>query len=230
MLQYGENAHGLATAVRVSAPTTRIVIADAQPLVLEGLAQVLRGFEPSGVDRCCTGDELLATVVATEPDLVIMDVRLGETDGLSVLRELRGRGLQTPVIFMTGPLLDTEIMEGIQLGIRGLLSKDAGIGAVEDCVRSVLGGGTCLDPSLVGRAMTAFLTRETALRELSHLLTAREMEVLQVVVAGTRPRDAASRLSVSEGTLKVHLHHIYQKLNVPGRDQLIAYARERGLA
>jgi DNA-binding NarL/FixJ family response regulator len=229
MLQYSENVQGSAPPMRVSAFPARIAIAGAQPLVLEGLAQVLRGFETSGVDRCGSGDELLATIVAVQPDLVVMDVELGDPDGLAVLREMRGRGLETAVIFMTGPLRDTEILEGIQLGIRGLLSKDAAIGAVEDCVRTVLEGGTCLDQSLVGKAMTGFLTRETAVRELSQLLTARELQVLQVVVAGTRPRDAASRLSVSEGTLKVHLHHIYQKLNVPSREHLIAYARERGL-
>jgi len=77
--------------------------------------------------------------------------------------------------------------------------------------------------------MSALLARESALRELSQQLTAREMEVLQMVVAGTRPREAAGRLSVSEGTLKVHLHHIYQKLNVGSREHLISYARERGL-
>jgi DNA-binding CsgD family transcriptional regulator len=83
---------------------------------------------------------------------------------------------------------------------------------------------------MIGRAMSALLARETALRELAGQLTAREMQVLQMVVAGTRPRDAAGRLQVSEGTLKVHLHHIYQKLNVGSREHLISYARQRGLA
>jgi two-component system nitrate/nitrite response regulator NarP len=230
MLQYGEHdqvaGHG---EVRIGPLAARVVIADQQPLMLEGLAQVLRAIPASTVERCRTGAELLSALLKREPDLAILDVRLGDPDGLAVLREVRGRGLQIPAILVTGPLRDTEVLEGIQLGIRGLVAKDAPIDEVAHCVRSVLGGGTSLDQSLVGRAMAALLTRETALRELAQVLTAREMQVLQMVVAGTRPREAAGRLGVSEGTLKVHLHHIYQKLNVATRDQLIAHARDKGL-
>lgn len=228
MLQYGEQNHATPRAA-VDTVAARIVIADIQPLVLEGLSQVLRVLEPAALERCTSGEDLLAAVVSGQPDLLIMDVRLGEPDGLAVLRELRDRGVHVPVILMTGALADREVLEAVQLGIRGLLLKNAPLGAVEHCVRTVLAGGTCLDQDLIGRAMSALLAREAALRELAQQLTTREMEVLQMVVAGTRPRDAAGRLSVSEGTLKVHLHHIYQKLNVGSREHLITYARERGI-
>ena len=231
MLQYGESRYDVDVQdAPVSTRQARVVIADVQPLILEGLAQILRGVGAAAVQRCHSGEDLLATIVSGQPDLVIMDVRLGEPDGLAVLRELKGRGLQIPVILMTGPLPDSAVLEAVQLGIRGLVPKDAPLAAVETCVRTVLAGGTCLDQDQVGHAMSALLAREAALRELSGRLTAREMQVLQMVVAGTRPRDAAGKLCVSEGTLKVHLHHIYQKLNIGSRDRLIAYARERGLA
>ena len=230
MLQYGEQIEISGNGEVRSGPVpVRVVIADQQPLMLEGLAQVLRTVPAAAVERCRTGAELLAVLLNRPPDLAILDVRLGDPDGLTVLREVRRRGLKIPAILVTGALLDTEVIEGIQLGIRGLVAKDAPIGDVEHCVRAVLGGGTSLDQSLVGRAMAALLARETALRELAQLLTAREMQVLQMVVAGARPREAAGRLAVSEGTLKVHLHHIYQKLNVATREQLIAHARDRGL-
>ena len=77
--------------------------------------------------------------------------------------------------------------------------------------------------------MSALLARETALQEFGALLTAREMEVLQMVVAGVRPRDAAARLQVSDGTLKVHLHHIYQSERRTSRASLVALARGKGL-
>jgi DNA-binding NarL/FixJ family response regulator len=230
MLQYGEPSQFTGNGeVRSGLPGARVVIADQQPLTLEGLAQVLRAVPTALVERCTTGAELLAALLNRQPDLAILDVRLGDPDGLTVLRDVRRRGLQIPAILVTGPLRDAEVLEGMQLGIRGLVAKDAPIDHVEQCVRSVLGGGTSLDQSLVGRAMAALLARETALRELAQLLTAREMQVLQMVVAGTRPREAAGRLAISEGTLKVHLHHIYQKLNVATREQLIAHARDRGL-
>jgi DNA-binding NarL/FixJ family response regulator len=117
----------------------------------------------------------------------------------------------------------------LQLGIRGLVPKNAPIGDIERCVRTVLSGGTCLDQALVGRAMEALQTRETALREISGLLTGREMQVLQLIVVGARTREVADRLAVTEGTLKVHLHHIDQKLDVTGRDGLLAFARAKGL-
>ena len=201
MLQYGEQNHATPPAA-VDTVAAKIVIADIQPLVLEGLAQVLRVLEPAALERCTSGEDILAAVVAGQPDLLIMDVRLGEPDGLAVLRELRDRGVHVPVILMTGALSDREVLEAVQLGIRGLLLKNAPLRAVENCVRTVLGGGTCLDQDLIGRAMSALLAREAALRDLAQQLTTREMEVLQMVVAGTRPRDAAGRLSVSEGTLK----------------------------
>jgi DNA-binding NarL/FixJ family response regulator len=206
----------------------RAVIADQHPLILEGLSQVLRRLGVTAVERCRSGSELLASVLA-QPDLVVSDVHLSEPDGLAVLREIRSRGLQVPIIFVAGPLRDGEVLEGIQLGMRGLVPKDAPLEALEHCVRTVLGGGTCLDQPVVSRAMAALLMRETALREVAQVLTAREMQVLQMVVAGLRTRDAAVRLCVSQGTLKVHLHHIYQKLKVASRDDLIALARTKGL-
>jgi two-component system, NarL family, nitrate/nitrite response regulator NarL len=230
MLQYGGHSPVAGNGEVLNRPlAARVVIADQQPLMLEGLAQVLRAVPAAMVERCTTGTQLLDALLNRQPDLAILDVRLGDPDGLTVLRDVRRRGLQIPAILVTGPLRNTEVLEGIQLGIRGLVAKDAPIDDVTHCVRSVLGGGTSLDQSLVGRAMAALLARETALRELAQVLTAREMQVLQIVVAGTRPREAAVRLGVSEGTLKVHLHHIYQKLNVATREQLIAHAHDRGL-
>jgi DNA-binding NarL/FixJ family response regulator len=229
MLQYG-GAGAVGGELRSAPPSARVVIADEQPLMLEGLAQVLRSFPMATVERCTTGAELFTAIFAGEPDLAIADIRLSDPDGLTVLREVRRRGLQIPFMLVSGGLSDSEVLEGLQLGIRGLVPKNAPIDEIERCVRTVLSGGTSLDQSLVGRAMEALQTRETALREISGLLTGREMQVLQLSVAGARTREAAERLAVSEGTLKVHLHHIYQKLNVTGRDGLIAFARAKGLA
>jgi DNA-binding NarL/FixJ family response regulator len=147
-----------------------------------------------------------------------------------VLRELRRLGCDTPLILTANDASDVDVVESIRLGVRGLIGRDETLEAVSDCVKKVLSGGTCLDQDLVGKAMAKFLTRETALRELAQLLTPREIQVLQLVVTGMRNRDVASRLFVSEGTLKVHLHHIYEKLEISNREALIAFARARALA
>lgn len=209
----------------------RVVIADDHPLVLEGLSTVL-GRE-SGVhivERCGTGADLLEAIRRHRPDLVLLDVRMSAPDGLEVLRAVRKEGLQTLIILMSGSLQDEEVLEGIRLGIRGLVPKNAPVETLLLCVRTVLQGGTCLDQSLVGPAVASMLTREAALRELSRVLTARELEVVRMVASGSRNRRIAERLFVSDGTLKVHLHHIYEKLQVTNRDELVAYVSGKGLS
>ena len=178
MLRYKESTASIERHPTVHVSVHRVVIGDSQPLMLEGIAQVLRSFGTTPVDRCCNGADLLQAILTHRPDLAIMDLRLTDPDGLAILRELKRHGLEIPVILMTGPLQDSEVLEAIQLGIRGLVAKDSPLSAMERCVRTVLDGGTWLDQALVGRAMSALLARETALREFGALLTAREMEVM----------------------------------------------------
>jgi DNA-binding NarL/FixJ family response regulator len=135
-----------------------------------------------------------------------------------------------PVILLSGGLEDRELLEGVRLGIRGLVQKDAELETVAQCVHAVLAGGTCVDQALVGRALSSMLTREAALRDLARLLTAREVQIFQMVVSGRRAREIATVLCVSDGTVKVHLHHIYEKLKVCSRSDLIEYGRSRGIS
>jgi two-component system nitrate/nitrite response regulator NarL len=208
-----------------------VVIGDSHPLVLEGLSTVL-GREP-GVhiaEQCVTGADLLEAIHTRRPDLAVFDTRVSAPDGLEVLKTVRKEGLSTLVILLSESLEDDEVLEGIRLGIRGLVAKNAPVETLLQCVRTVLQGGTCLDQSLVGRAMASMLSREAALRDLSLVLTARELQVVRMVGSGCHNRHSAERLFVSAGTLKVHLHHIYEKLQLTNRDELIAYVRAKGLS
>ena len=125
MLRYKESTASIEPHPAVRVTVHRVVIGDSQPLMLEGLAQVLRSLGATPVERCCNGADLLQALVTQRPDLAIMDIRLADPDGLTVLRELKRLGLEIPVIMMTGPLQDAEIVEAIQIGIRGLVAKDA---------------------------------------------------------------------------------------------------------
>ncbi len=93
----------------------------------------------------------------------------------------------------------------------------------------VLAGGTYRDHELVNDAVGTLLRRQAVLHELAQLLTAREVQIVQLISTGARTRDLALRLCIGEGTLKVHLHHIYKKLDISGRSQLITYAQQRGI-
>lgn len=216
--------------VSASRAATSIVIADHHPLVLEGLFHVLsREVDLDVVERCSSGDGLLAAMLRHRPRLAIADMHVPAPDALAVLRAARQAGLDTAVILMSGSLHDDEILEAVRLGIRGLVAKNAPVETLLKCVRTVLAGDTCLDQALVGRAMATLLTREAALRELSAVLTARELEVVRMVTTALRNREIAERLFISEGTIKVHLHHIFEKLGVASRHDLIAYVRKLGL-
>jgi DNA-binding NarL/FixJ family response regulator len=213
-----------------SLSATRVVIADRQPLVLQGLAHVVRACASASIEHCTSPRELTAALLGGRADLAIVDAGLDEPDGLRVLRDARHKGSNIPSIFMTGNGRDSEVLETVSLGIQGLLSKDSPVESVAQCVKVVLAGGTYRDHELVNRAVATVFKRESVLRELAQSLTAREVQVVLLIATGGRTRELAERLCVSEGTLKGHLHHIYEKLGVSGRAQLMAYARQRGLA
>jgi two-component system, NarL family, nitrate/nitrite response regulator NarL len=208
----------------------RLVIVDDHPIVLEGIAQLVRQSPDLELaDACRDGAAALEAVAQHRPDVLLLDVQMPPPNGLAVLRELRRAGSDTRVILLTASLEDDDVLEAVRLGIRGLVTKDALADDLIACIRKVGAGRTCLDATLVGRAIATLLTREAAMREVSRVLTPREIEVVQMVGAGLRNRDIGERLFVSEGTIKVHLHHIYDKLGVASRDELIAYARAKGL-
>jgi two-component system nitrate/nitrite response regulator NarL len=208
----------------------RVIVGDHYPIVLEGLARVL-GHEPAIqiVDRCTTAAAIVDAAAHHRPALAILDAGLVAPDGFALLRDLRTAGISIPIVLVSAGLDDEQVLQAVRFGIRGLVMKSAPVESVLSCVRTVLRGGSCLDPSLVGRAMAALLTREAALRELARLLTGRELEVVQLVMAGLNNKEIAGRLFVSTGTLKVHLHRIYAKLGVASRQELIALARRKGL-
>ena len=217
-------------ALRPAPAVIRLVIVDDHPLVLEGLGQLLRRHVDMELVECCGGGAaVLEAITRHRPDVVLLDVHMPPPNGLAVLRELPKLGLDTRVILLTASLQDDDVLEAVRLGIRGLVAKDALTDELIKCIRTVGAGGTCLDPTIVGGAMAKLLTREAGLREVSRLLTPREVEVVQMVASGSRNREIADRLFVSEGTIKVHLHHIYEKLGVGSREALIAFAREKGI-
>ena len=236
MVRHPQESNARASSAVVHPPLAtgnhpaRVIVGDHYPIVLEGLAQAL-GVDPAVqvVERCTTAAAVADAVGHHQPTLAILDAGLCAPDGFALLRDLRTAGIGIPIVLVSAGLDDEQILHAVHLGIRGLVMKSEPVERVLSCVRTVLGGGSCLDPSLVGRAMAALLTREAALRELARLLTGRELEVGRLVIAGLNNKEIACRLFVSSGTLKVHLHRIYGKLGVANRQELIALARRKGL-
>lgn len=210
-------------------PTT-LILADDHALILDGLERLFeREPDVRVVARCQTGTEALVAVRAHQPDIAVLDLRMPEPDGLAVLRILRDEGLPTRVVILTAAIDDDEVVEALQLGVGGVLLKAMAPKLLVQCVRKVARGEQWLEKQSAGRVLDKLLRREAGTRELQTVLTPREFEVVRLVVEGLPNKAIAAKLHVSEGTVKVHLHNTYQKLEVQGRMELSNYVRDKGV-
>lgn len=208
----------------------RLVLADDHPIVLEGLEQLFR-LEPdfAVVARCRDGDETLRALRLHRPDILVLDIRMPRRDGLEVLRTLHEEGLATRVVLLTAALHEDQLVEALHLGVGGVVLKEMAPQLLVDAVREIHAGGRWLDKGSVNRALDKLLQREAESRQAAEALTPRELEIVRMVASGLRNRAIAERLFISEGTVKIHLHNIYQKIEVNGRLELAVYAQSRGL-
>lgn len=209
--------------------TIRLVLVDDHPLVLNSLEQLFSTEEDMDViTGCCDGAEAIQAVALHRPDLLLLDLDMPKMHGLTVLRELRKQQLSVKVVLLTGALDEDELIEAIQLGVRGVVLKTMSPSLLIQCIRKVHAGGEWLEKDSVSRALEKMLKRESAKQNSSHL-TARELDLLRLVAAGNSNKEIAELRHISEGTVKVHLHNIYDKLQIKGRVALTLYARDEGL-
>lgn len=208
----------------------RVVLADDHPIVLDGLEQLFR-FESDFevVARCRNGDETLRVVRELRPDLLLLDIKMPGQDGLAVLRALRDEGIPTKVVLLTAALNDDQLVEAVRLGVRGVILKETAPRLLTTALREVQAGGQWLEGGPVSRALRKLVQREKGTREAEKILTPREMEIVRMAGKGLRNREIAERLFITEGTVKIHFHNIYQKLEITGRLDLALYARDKGL-
>jgi two-component system nitrate/nitrite response regulator NarL len=206
-----------------------VVLADDHPIVLDAL-QSLFSLQPDlqVVGRCLSGAETLRVVAERRPDILVLDLRMPNGDGLSVLREMARLQSPTRVVVLTAAVSDDDVLEAIRLGIRGLVLKESAPKALVECVRRVHAGGQYIEPRFLTRALDAAQRRDAGRREAASLLTPRELQVLRMVADGLRNRAIAEQLEISEGTVKIHLHNIYEKIDVENRVELALYARAKG--
>ena len=207
-----------------------LVIADGRPLILNGMENLFRLEKDfKVVARCLDGEEAVKAVRKHKPDVLVLDIRMPGTDGLSLLREMKKEKLSTRVVLLTGALDEDELAEAVRLGVRGLVLKEMAPKLLVQCIRQVHAGELWLEKRSVTSALEKLLQREAGQREVALLLTPREIEIVKQVAAGLRNIEIAKRLFISEGTVKMHLHNIYQKLGVDSRTKLTRYAQEKGL-
>jgi two-component system nitrate/nitrite response regulator NarL len=208
----------------------RIVLADDHVIVLDGLEQLFR-LEPEleVVARSTTAEAAVKAVQEHRPDVLVLDLVMPGHDGMWVLRELSELNLPTRTVLLTAHVEENRLVEAIRLGVWGVVLKEMAPRMLMECVRKVHAGEKWLEQQSVTRAIERMQRRESEIDRLTRLLTPRELEIVRLASEGLRNKEIGERLSITEGTVKIHLHNIYEKLGVTGRPQLILYATRQGL-
>lgn len=208
----------------------RVVIADDHPIVLDGLTQLFASERDVEVVRRCTdGEQALAAARIARPDVLVLDVRMPRLGGLEVLRTLTAEHNRTRVVLLTAQMNDAEVLTAVRSGVAGIVLKETAPRVLLQCVRAVAAGEQFLDSRMIQSAVEATVRRDAALQKAVKELTRREIDIARMVATGARNREIAEKLGISEGTVKMHLHTIYEKLGISGRVELSNYAREHAL-
>jgi DNA-binding NarL/FixJ family response regulator len=206
------------------------VVADDHPIVLNSLVQLLETDDTFRVlGQFNDGEAALEAVRRFKPDIAVVDFQMPKKTGIEVLRTIKEEGLPTRLILITGVVSEDAALEAVRLGVAGIVLKEAAPRQLLQAVQDVAGGSTSIDSKVVRRAVEKMLRTQAALTEARRLLTPREIEVVRLVAKGLRNKEIAELLSIGEGTVKIHLHSVYEKTGMSGRMELSNYARERSL-
>jgi DNA-binding NarL/FixJ family response regulator len=227
------------------AAPVRVLIADDQKVVREGLASLLgllAGIEVVGT--AADGDDAILQARELRPDVVLMDLNMPRCNGVEATEQLREAQPETRVVVLTTYADDAWVFSALQAGARGFLTKDAGADEIRRAIVAVAAGQAQFDPSVQRRLLDAFgrgqhfgVADATACRGSDSRqqaapddLTPREVEVLAQIAGGLSNSEIAAALFVSEATVKTHINHIFTKTGLRDRAQLVGYAFRHGLA
>jgi DNA-binding NarL/FixJ family response regulator len=225
-----------ATAKKQEKATVRIVLADDHPIVRDGLKKLLQledDFEVVG--EAADGREVLEKVQELNPDILLLDLRMPNLDGLAALQALQQTNKHTRVIVLTASEDKNEFVQAMKLGCSGIVLKQTAPDLIVKSIRKVHSGEIWLDSNTTAAVMRQFSSGslDTAApgpkgRERSPL-SAREREIVALVAQGYKNKEMAEKMFISEQTVKNHLHNIFDKLGVSDRLELALYAIHKGL-
>ncbi len=211
----------------------KVLVADDQPLARNGLQAMLGAQEDLEiVGEAADGAEAVEEALRLRPDVVVMDIRMPNVDGIEATRRLQEHAGAPKVLVLTTFDLDEYVYEALRAGAGGFLLKDAPPGQLAEAVRTVAAGESLLAPAITRRLVERFVRRpppDAAAEERFGELTERELEVLKLVAAGLSNGEIAERLFLSEATVKTHLTRILSKLGLRDRVQVVVLAYESGL-
>jgi DNA-binding NarL/FixJ family response regulator len=200
----------------------RLVLVDDHPVVLAGLDRLFTGVPGiEVVGRCQTGREAIELARSAKPDLLLLDLKLPDISGIQVLRTIREEQLPVRVVLLTAAAMADDLVAARQLGADGLLYKDLSPDQLVAEVGRAAAGKRPFPPEVA---------EDPKVRALRTTLSVRELQVVRAVAAGLRNRGIAEQLGIAEGTVKLHLHNIYEKLGIDSRLELLLLANRAGIS
>jgi len=207
-----------------------LVIADDHPLILDAMETLFSlQKEFKIVARCGTSEEAIEAVRKHRPDILLLDICMPGKSVFEVIREMQKDKLPTRVVLLTAVIDENQMLEATRLGVYGVVLKEIAPKLLVQCVRQVHAGKKWFAETASRRALEKMVRRESAAREACQVLSPRQIEILRMVANGLGNKEIGKKLFISEGTVKVHLHTIYEKLQLRGRLALSLYARDKGL-
>src|SRR6476659_5183091 len=199
----------------------RVLLADDHTIVRNGVSQILTEQpDIEVVAQAPDGERAVALYRRERPDVSLIDLRMPALDGVQVVEQIRREHPAAVLVVLTTFATDDDVERALMAGAKAYLLKDVSPADLVACVRTVHRGGTWVSPAVASK-LVARMTRVQ--------LTLREMAVLRLVAAGKPNREIGESLNISEGTVKIHLSHLFKKLGASSRTDAVAKAVERGL-
>lgn len=204
--------------------TIRVMLVDDHPIVRAGIAGMLAHVD--GIDvvaEAANGEDALGMITRTQPDVLLLDLRMPVMDGPSLIQKLRSEGNQIGILVLTTYDTDADILRATEAGANGYLLKDTTPQDLVKAIKATHAGDSWLAPGVAAQVMKTLRSAD------SEKLSSRELDVLKLVADGSSNKEIASALHVSPATVKTHLIHIFRKLNVNDRTAAVTVALDRGI-
>lgn len=202
---------------------TRVLLADDHPMIRTALEVLLRDTEYEIVGTAGTGEAALCEIARLKPDIILLDLQMPGGSGMDVLRRVRAERIALKVILLTAAIDDVALIEAKKLNVQGMVLKNSDPAYLLDCLDRVRHGRAWIDPELSARVKQLGEKRDHGGRVA---LAPRERQLIGLVRGGLRNREIAEQLGVTEGTVKVYIHAVFEKLGVSSRTELAIRADE----
>lgn len=204
----------------------KVLVVDDQALICDGIAKLLEGERDiEVVGKAYGGQEAIEKAEQLKPDIILMDIRMPEVDGISATRQIKAKNSSIQVIAISVYEEDDLIMQMFKAGAVGYILKDISLENLINAIKNVYKGTTMINPRISRKLLNLISTDQ----KVGEALTPREVEILREVAKGKSNKEIAEELYLSESTVKTHISHIFQKLNIKTRSEAILYAVKKGL-